>query len=267
MDRHTLQHTHILVLEPDDELRLVLEELLREEGYQVAVAASLAEGLAWVHTRSCALILADLYVGRSAAGSSTPAHTLRRRVQPTPVGLLMTTPLSKTEALRAGFAFVLGMPFELEDLLSLVAEALPVVFTAEQERQANVVRCYLAAQVAQDWEGLLALCTSEVRYYPTPASGGTTARRVQGRTALLASVEATAQHAHQVAFADLRLYARPKGLMAQYTSQWLSSDGRWQPLATRLLFHFVGESIDQIGVQANLALLQRSEPPLARRIV
>src|ERR1051326_6681798 len=48
MDRHTLQQAPILVLVPDDELRLLLEEMLREEGYQVSVAASLAEGLAWV---------------------------------------------------------------------------------------------------------------------------------------------------------------------------------------------------------------------------
>ena len=206
-------------------------------------------------------------MGRYAAGSSTPAHTLRRRVQPIPVGLLMTNPLSETEALRAGFAFVLGKPFELEDLLTQVAEALPVEFTAEQERQANVVRRYLAALVAQDWEGLLALCTSDVRYYPTAASVGTTTRRVQGRTALRAYAEAAAQHDRQVSHADLCLYARPKGLVAQYTSQWLSSDGRWRPLVTRLLFHFVGESIDQIGVQTNLARLQLSQPARAVRIL
>ena len=266
MDRQTLQHAHLLVLEPDDALRLALEELLREEGYQVSVAASLAEGLAWVQTQSCALILADLFVGRYAAGSSTPAHTLRRRVQPIPVGLLMTAPLSETEALRAGFAFVLGKPFELEDLLTQVAEALPVEFTAEQERQADVVRRYLAALVAQDWESLLALCTPDVRYYPPAASGVTPARRLQGQTAFRAYAEAAAQHYHQVAFADLCLYARPKGLVAQYTSQWLTPDGRWKQVSLRLLFHFVGESIDQIGVQANLARLQLSQPARVARI-
>src|SRR5579862_5919847 len=140
MDHLPIQQTPILVLEPDGELRLLLAEALREEGYQVSIAASLAEGLSWVETRSCALILADLYVGRYPAGSFTPAHQLRRRVQPTPVGLLMAIPLSAREAQRAGFAFVLGMPFELEDLLSLVAEALQVAFTAAQERRADVVR-------------------------------------------------------------------------------------------------------------------------------
>ena len=53
-----------------------------------------------------------------------------------------------------------------------------------------------------------------MRYYPTPASVGTTARRVQGQTALRAYAEATAQHSHQVSYADLCLYARPRGLIA-----------------------------------------------------
>ena len=250
------QQAPILVLEPNDALRSFLSDLLEEEGYQVCVAASLAEGLAWVETQSFALILANLFVGRYPAGSFTPAHRLRRRVQPTPVGLMMTHPLSDTEALRAGFAFVLALPFDLEDLLGLVAEALHRPFSREQERQAEVVRRYLAAQVSQDWESLLALCTPDVRYYPPPASSATTARRLQGQTALRAYAEATVQHYHQVAFADLCLYARPKGLVAQYTSQWLTSDGRWKQLSLRLLFYFVGESIDQIGVQTNMALLR-----------
>jgi ketosteroid isomerase-like protein len=164
----------------------------------------------------------------------------------------MTWPLSAAEAQRAGFAFVLWLPCELEDLLSLVAEALHHSFTAEQERQADVVRRYLAAQAAEDWESLLALCLPDVRYYPAPASVGTTARRLQGQTALRAYGEATAQHLHQVSHADLCLYARPKGLVAQYTSQWFTSDGRRQQVSTRLLFHFVGESISQIGVRPHL---------------
>lgn len=53
----------------------------------------------------------------------------------------------------------------------------------------------------------------------------------------------------------------------KYTSQWYTPDGRWQQFATRLQFHFVDESIDQIGVQANLAILQRSQPARAVRIV
>src|SRR5690348_1200717 len=132
MTRATAKQTSILVLEPDDALRSLLAEMLREEGYQVSVAASLAEGLVWVETQSFALILANLFAGRYPAGSFTPAHTLRRRVQPTPVGLLMTQPLSAEEAQRAGFAFVLSLPFELEDLFSLVAVALHRSFTTVQ---------------------------------------------------------------------------------------------------------------------------------------
>ena len=49
------------------------------------------------------------------------------------------------------------------------------------------------------------------------------------------------------------------GQNQEYTSHWLAPDGCWQQVATRLLFRFVGESIDQIGVQAILALLQPPE--------
>ena len=206
MDHHTRQQEHLLVLEPDESLQDFLSDLLSEEGYQVSVAASLEEGLACVERQSFALILADLFVGHALAGSFTPAHTVCRRVQPTPVGLLMTLSLSAAEAQRAGFAFVLERPFEVEDLLSLVAEALQIVFTAEQERQADVVRRYLVAQRRwpRTWRAsspcVLAMCATA----RTPALVGTTARRLQGQTALRAYVEAMAQHSHQMAFAAVQ---------------------------------------------------------------
>lgn len=103
----------ILVVAPDQELQTILREVLTEEGYVVVAVASLEEASQQIDERAFALILADLFVGPSKH-AFTPAHLLRRRAWPTPMGLLSAVPsLSPEAAHAAGFACMISMPFEL----------------------------------------------------------------------------------------------------------------------------------------------------------
>jgi DNA-binding response OmpR family regulator len=136
--------SRVLVVADDADLQAVLDLLLGDEGYESQVATSLDTALSLVNDVPFDLVLADLYVGQHQA-SLTPANILRRRVQPTPVGLLTTQLVPPDETASIGFAFVLPMPFDVEHLLALVATTLRVSWSPEQERQAETTRRFFAA--------------------------------------------------------------------------------------------------------------------------
>ena len=157
----------------------------REEGYALTVVSSLEEVPTQFDGETFALVLADVFVGRAPAGSFTPAHQLRRLVYPTPVSLLMTLPWSPEEAERAGFAFVLPMPFDLEDLLAQVATTLQRSLSEEDHQRIRVVERYFAALEREDWQAMLDLCTEDVAFYPLASSPRRTVRQMQGQAAVV----------------------------------------------------------------------------------
>jgi len=243
----------ILVVAPDQELQTILREVLTEEGYVVVAVASLEEASQQIDERAFALILADLFVGPSKH-AFTPAHLLRRRAWPTPMGLLSAVPsLSPEAAHAAGFACMISMPFELSEFLAVVAAVLHQPLTPEQERQAEVVQRFLDALSAEDWEVVGELCTPDVLYHPPRASIVTSSVRVYGRDALRAHGQAAAKHYMLVFFNALSVYARPHGLAARYTGHWTTPQGERLRLAGTMLFHFsVDNRIRQIGVHTPL---------------
>src|SRR5262245_40434165 len=83
--------SRLLVVTGNYRLRTIISSILAEEGYAFNGVASLEEALTEVAERPYALVLADLYAGASRH-SFTPAHILRRRTQPIPVGLLTDQP-------------------------------------------------------------------------------------------------------------------------------------------------------------------------------
>ena len=249
------QPPSILVVEADQELQNVLREVLNEEGYVVVPVASLEEASRHIDERAFALILADLFFG-PAQHALTPAHLLRRRAWPTPMGLLTTTTsLSPEAAQAAGFACAITMPFELSDFLAVVAAVLQQPLTPEQERQADVVRRFLDALAAEDWDTIGQLCVPDVLYHPPHASTVSSSGRIYGRDALRAFGQAAAKRYRMIYFSALTVYARPHGLAARYNSRWTTPDGERQYLTATTLFYFVDDHIRQIGVHMPLTHL------------
>jgi CheY-like chemotaxis protein len=247
----------LLLVEPDDSLQSLLMEVLSEVGYAVSMASSLKEAQSPIQEETFALVLAHLYVGRAPAGSFTPAHQLRRLVHPTPVGLLMTTPFSPEDARHAGFAFVLPMPFDLDDLLTKVSLGIQQTLSAEDEKRIQVIERFFAARQHEDWPTLLALCTEDVVYYPFAAPGATTARRMRGVATLQNILAAIGRSARSQVFLH-RYYAMlPKGLMARYLRLWTTPEGERRREVEVAYFHFRGEQICQVGMHALLRSFER----------
>jgi CheY-like chemotaxis protein/ketosteroid isomerase-like protein len=251
------QSTRMLIVEADPGLQETFRLLLGEEGYEPHVVATLEEALVRVEEVTYGLILADLFAGHSPQ-TLTPAHVLRRRVRPTPIGLLTTQARGDEEAQAAGFAFVVRMPFDLATFLAQIAAALDRPLCVEQRWQAPIVERWFAAVEDEDWKALLALCTDDVAYYPPSSSVAWEARRLRGKAALHAYSKRTAAYYTRNVFTDVLIYAQPHGLIARHTSHWITPDERRHRVTGSTLFHFRGRKICQVGVRADLARAERA---------
>lgn len=110
----------VLLVEDDTDLGEVIQTFLSEEGYTVHLAPTLADALALADTHAFSLALTDL-LDHSHAHPLVAALPLLERLQPTPVGILTGWPLADELAQAQGFAFLLRKPFDMDDLLAIVA--------------------------------------------------------------------------------------------------------------------------------------------------
>lgn len=252
MDNVLASSPHILVVEEDASLQYLLCETLHAEGFAVTAAASLSAVPDQLAEETFALVLADVFVGYHHAGSFTPAHRLRRLAAPTPVGLLMTVPFSAEEAHRAGFAFVLPMPFDLSELLAEVATALQLPLGHEDQQRVQMVERFFAAREAEDWPALLALCTETVDVFLSTPFGLQTGRRLQGRDAVRTYFAATAQAAREQTFLHRSYAVVPHGLVVRYVRYWTTPEGERRREAEVGFFHFRGTLLCQVGFRPQL---------------
>jgi len=245
----------VLVVESDEQIRELLIDLLDEEGYATASAPALRGAFTLVDEQIFHLILADLFVGKSPH-AFTEAHLLRRRAQLTPVALMTTQPILPEEAMRQGFAFLTPKPFDLEPLLEEIARTINQPLTAEQERQAEVVRQHFAAVTAGHYSALASLCTEDVTFYPPSNILSAAVRRVRGCDAMRAYLQEMMPHLPYFSISSMLISARPKGLAVRYSANWLPPEARMQRMTGVALYHFQGERIHQIGAGWNTRRLR-----------
>jgi CheY-like chemotaxis protein len=243
----------ILIVERDDELLQAIVTLLHEEGYEIFAASSLDDALKQLDRQVFSLALVDLFIGHSPH-TFTEGHILRRRAHPTPVGLLTTQDLPQEEAIHQGFAFLLREPFEIEDLLSLVATTIDQPLSPEQARLADIICRFFTALQNADWQTIATLCTEDLAYYPAASSALTSERKIQGLRAYLAYAEAARLHMPEARYNHIMIFARPKGLAARFQVSWASPRGTRQQMTGATLFHFREERICQIGNHQNIQL-------------
>lgn len=239
---------HLLVVEDDADIRDILGAILREEGYEVSLAASPQEAMLLLEEQVFHFVLTDLF----AWGTNEPLRSvsaLLDQAQPTPIGLLTSWKVSKEAAELAGFACLIGKPFDLDDLLATIASCLNVPLGLEQQRQAEMVGHFFDALNARNWDAALRLCAEHLAYYPGPTSLYAPIRRLAGKEMYRAYAQDVFRQLALTRFEDVLIYARPKGLAARYTYGVTLPDGGPQQRAGATLFHFRGALITRIGVK------------------
>src|SRR5690348_2384144 len=124
----------ILIAETDQQIRQLLAQLLQLEGYETDEATTLDGALAKLNERLYDLVLTDLFAP-PARPHLDGARQLRALCHPTPVGILTSLRVDQRDIERAGFAFVVPKPFDIDVLLHRIADRLNPMFTPEQQQQ------------------------------------------------------------------------------------------------------------------------------------
>lgn len=118
--------TRVLVVEDDAEMRALLADVLREEGYEVEQAANGAEALIRLRSESFGAMILDKNMPGLSGLDLLPG--LRTICPETPVILITAFGDVNTylEALEKGVFEYIFKPFRMEELLQVVRRALPL---------------------------------------------------------------------------------------------------------------------------------------------
>lgn len=246
----------ILIAEEDHQIRDLLTQLLHLEGYETDEAATLDAALTKVDEHIYDVVLTDLF-GPVPKPSLDGIRRLQEHCHPIPVGILTGWGVDQEEIERAGFAFVMPKPFDIDVVLRKVADLLNPAFTPAQHQQAQLIRRYLKALSQGDWEGLRALCIPTLRYYLLTRSAFTTERGFVGFERFLDYARLVYQRLPGFQIEHAVIFQHSKGLIARYNLSWQKSEGQRRWITGSMVCHFRGERISQIGEALNTNLLRK----------
>lgn len=233
----------LLVVEDDLALQAILQQVLVEQGYAVVAASSLEQALRLVHRQPFDLILTELF-------TLTDEETLASLL-PLTLGIpivVVASWLTARDVEQQGFSGPLSKPFGVDDLILWVAAGLNQPFSTDQLRQSEVIKRYVAGLNARDMEGLVALCTEYVRFYPWYVPPYPAARPFTGRVAPRAFYEELFGSLHDLTLALAQLYPCPYGLAARLLFRWRTDAGAFTQQIVGCCFHISGEQISQVGI-------------------
>jgi len=249
MAERKISPPRLLVVDDDSDLRLFLQDLLTEEGYDVDVGATLDEALALIDTHVYHLILTDLLT-HTLSDPLRSAATVRQAAHPTPIVALTGWNITAADVAQAGLARLISKPFDLDELLDAIASCLETPLSAEQRRQAEVVGHYCDAFNAHDFDTCLALCADDVRFDASaPQLTGPTGRLV-GQATMRAVLQHMLLYAPDMRMDDYLIHPQTKGLALRCMKSWIATaapDGRTSMPAS-MFFQFSGERITQISL-------------------
>lgn len=254
MERVAVDLRDVLIVEDDEDIGQALEAFLADEGYRTVVARTSEAAAAQIDERAFSIVLADVLPSDTADILHT-VDALRQHAYPMPVILVTAWRLDEEEVTRRGFRALVTKPFDVEHLLVTIAACLARPLSAEQERQAKVVRRYFATLSAKEWGALAALCTEDVTYVLPGTSSF--AHAITGREAFRSFSEMTFQQFPDAQFGDIGVYATPLGLAARYSGLWHTPDGTQVRQSGAVIFRFTGDKIEHIGIQLNAERLDR----------
>lgn len=111
----------LLVVDDNPDLRLVLEEVLENEGYTVELAADGLEAICKINGLRPALILLDIMMPRMDGFAFAEELERRGLRSEMPILVLSADGRAQRAAERIGAAGYVAKPFELEQLLDEVS--------------------------------------------------------------------------------------------------------------------------------------------------
>ncbi len=111
----------LLVVDDEKNMRLSLETVLREEGYDVRLAESAETGLKLLEAEEFFMVITDARLGGMTGYELLPEVARRRPGLPVLMITAYATPKLAVEAIKAGAIDYLAKPFEPDELLHAVS--------------------------------------------------------------------------------------------------------------------------------------------------
>jgi len=146
--------TRILFADDEPAIRMTLPAILQQEGFEVAVAATVAEALAYINRESFDVLLADLNIGERGDGFTL--ISAMRRVQPQAVTLILTGyPDFETalQAIRNQVDDYLTKPADIRNLVATIKEkaANPRRVPPMQIKRVSMILRESADEIVNEW--------------------------------------------------------------------------------------------------------------------
>ena len=229
----------VLVVENDADLLSMVQEFLEQDGYSVTPVASLPDSLAVLEGQPFQLVLTDLFYqpGRPLLQS---IHPLLAQAAPIPVGVMTAWLIPEEDLVREDLAFLVPMPFDLDDLLGhLDAQLDPLI---SRIHQTQLVEQFYLALNARDWRQLTRLCAPNLRV-TTPMVVSTASI---GLHSYLAILERRFSLLPGYTMEAVQVFPRQDGAAARFLACWQDSDGKEHRAAGSMRFRFQSGRIAQI---------------------
>jgi CheY-like chemotaxis protein len=245
----------ILLVEPDEEMRSAVRDLLEEEGFEVVTTQEFSEAMERTTGADFSLLLIDFHP--SDVSKWVQLNALRRRSTSSAVGFMTAWSADDAFLTRQGVSFVLRKPFTVEDLFRSVAPHAKLGPVPEEQK--SLVTEYFNALGRKDWMGLGELVTDNV-VYELPGTDPRYSRSVAGRTEFCAFAKSTFESFQDAAFQVHAWVKLPAGVIARYTGSWKTQDGSRHELPGSIVCQFQGRRISRIGIRLDLqTLLEKAQ--------
>ena len=143
-----MHSARILFVDDEDSIRLTLPPVLKEKGFKVAVAASVAEALVEINTEKFDVLIADLNLAEE--GDGFLVISAMRHIQPQCVNLILTGYPALETALQAIHSQVddyLTKPTDLDVLINTINEKL----SGRKSQRPTSVRFQRLSTLLQDY--------------------------------------------------------------------------------------------------------------------
>lgn len=158
--------TRILFADDEPAIRMTLPVILQQHGFEVSVAATVPEALAYINREPFDVLLADLNIG--ASGDGFTLISAMRRVQPSAVTLILTGYPdfeSALQAIRSQVDDYLIKPADLNQLVATIREqtATPRRKAPLQVKRISTILRERSVEIVDEW-------LNETRQNPTLSS-------------------------------------------------------------------------------------------------
>lgn len=118
------ENTHILIIDDNEDIVMMLKAMLGMKGYQVEVKTNTIQLKEHIESHTPDLILMDMLLSGADGREICEELKADPRFSSIPIIMISAHPSAEEDCLAAGTDYFLAKPFEMKDLFSMVRKAL-----------------------------------------------------------------------------------------------------------------------------------------------